>query len=68
MQSGSDRGKELNAIMEKGALVSNELVLELLKDAMDNAMSSSKGFLIDGYPREQEQGVLFERVSMTEVL
>ncbi|XP_049821997.1 adenylate kinase isoenzyme 1 isoform X2 [Aethina tumida] len=61
VQSGSTRGKELTAIMERGELVPLEVVLELIKEAMLNALATSKGFLIDGYPREKQQGVLFEQ-------
>lgn len=61
VQSGSDRGKALNAIMETGDLVPLEVVLDLLAEAMLKKVSSSKGFLIDGYPREQAQGVQFEQ-------
>ncbi|WP_302710453.1 nucleoside monophosphate kinase, partial [Nocardioides cremeus] len=60
VSSGSPRGKELTAIMERGELVPLEVVLELLKEAIVKALSASKGFLIDGYPREKEQGILFE--------
>lgn len=59
--SGSERGKALNAIMEKGDLVPLEVVLDLLAEAMLKKVSTSKGFLIDGYPREQAQGVQFEQ-------
>ncbi|CAI5456011.1 unnamed protein product [Caenorhabditis angaria] len=59
--SGSARGKELTAIMEAGALVPLEVVLTLVKEAMLKAVAKgSKGFLIDGYPREVSQGVQFE--------
>ncbi|XP_071052474.1 adenylate kinase isoenzyme 1 isoform X2 [Onthophagus taurus] len=61
VKSGSPRGKELTAIMESGALVPLEVVLELLKEAIYKNLSNAKGFLIDGYPREKEQGVLFEK-------
>ena len=37
-----------------------EIVLDLIKEAMLKRMSSTKGFLLDGYPRELSQGVLFE--------
>ena len=38
-----------------------ETVLTLIKTAMVKAMKSgTKGFLIDGYPREVEQGIAFE--------
>ena len=37
-----------------------ETVLTLLKEAMLANAATSKGFLIDGYPRELDQGVRFE--------
>ncbi|XP_072096301.1 adenylate kinase isoenzyme 1-like isoform X2 [Mobula birostris] len=61
VSSGSDRGKTLQAIMEKGELVPLETVLEMLKDAMIAKAGVSKGFLIDGYPREVKQGEEFEK-------
>jgi len=60
VQSGSARGKELTAIMERGDLVPLETVLELLKEAMIKYGRDSNGFLIDGYPREVQQGLKFE--------
>merc|ERR1712236_8224 len=59
--SGSDRGKTLNAMMEKGDLVPLFVVLDLLAEAMLARLSGSKGFLIDGYPREVSQGEEFEK-------
>ncbi|XP_068903512.1 adenylate kinase isoenzyme 1-like isoform X2 [Tenebrio molitor] len=59
--SGSPRGKELTAIMERGELVPMEVVLDLLREAILNNLPNSKGFLIDGYPREKEQGIMFEQ-------
>lgn len=61
VSSGSPRGQELTAIMEKGELVPMEVVLDLLKEAIIKELPSSKGFLIDGYPREKEQGIMFEQ-------
>ena len=61
VKSGSERGKHLNELMQKGILVSNQLVLDMLKDAMLAKMKTSKGFLIDGYPRQVDQGIEFEK-------
>ncbi|RUS83726.1 hypothetical protein EGW08_008522 [Elysia chlorotica] len=58
--SGSERGKQLTSIMESGALVPLDTVLGLMKEAMLAYAPVSKGFLIDGYPRELEQGTRFE--------
>jgi len=60
VQSGSERGKQLTAIMEKGDLVPMFVVLDLLAEAMLAKLGGSKGFLIDGYPREVQQGKEFE--------
>merc|ERR1712117_122457 len=61
VKSGSDRGKQLTEIMEKGDLVPLFVVLDLLAEAMLAKGSGSKGFLIDGYPREVSQGEEFEK-------
>ncbi|XP_043386600.1 adenylate kinase isoenzyme 1 isoform X1 [Chelonia mydas] len=61
VNSGSERGKKLSAIMEKGELVPLDTVLDMLRDAMVAKADVSKGFLIDGYPREVKQGVEFEK-------
>jgi len=61
VQSGSERGKQLTEIMEKGELVPMFVVLDLLAEAMLSKLAGSKGFLIDGYPREVAQGQEFEK-------
>ena len=60
--SGSADGQELAALMKEGKLVPLEKVLDLITEAMNEAVASGycNGFLIDGYPREIEQGIKFE--------
>ena len=60
--SGSPIGKQLDESMKRGELVSLTVVLKLIKEAMIKAaFRGSKGFLIDGYPREVAQGEEFEK-------
>ena len=61
VRSGTARGKQLSAIMERGELVPLSVVLDLLAEAMLKTLAGSKGFLIDGYPRELSQGQEFEK-------
>jgi len=58
--SGSERGNQLTEVMQRGELVPLDIVLDLIKEAMMSKLETSKGYLIDGYPREVAQGVLFE--------
>jgi len=60
VSSGSERGKQLNEIMATGQLVPKDIVLDLIKQAILKNVNTAKGFLIDGYPREIQQGVDFE--------
>ena len=61
VQAKTDIGVKAKAIMDKGGLVPLEVVLDLVKIAMLEAVKKgSKGFLIDGYPREVKQGEQFE--------
>jgi len=60
VNSGSEMAKTLTEIMAKGQLVPKDIVLDLIKNAILKNVEVAKGFLIDGYPREIEQGVDFE--------
>ena len=60
LKSGSARATQLQQVMESGGLVSLDVVLELLKDAMLRTAHSARGFLVDGFPRELEQATRFE--------
>merc|ERR1719454_2141356 len=44
--------------MEKGNLVPDEVVIDLLAEAM---AKESTGFLVDGFPATMEQAQLFEQ-------
>ncbi|XP_029672212.1 adenylate kinase isoenzyme 1 [Formica exsecta] len=62
--SGSERGASLQDLMSKGLFVPTDIVLALIKEKMDKAReeeTTKTGFLIDGYPREKDQGIFFEK-------
>ena len=47
-------GKQAQAVMQAGGLVSDEIVLGIIKDRVQEA-DCAKGFILDGYPRSMEQ-------------
>ena len=54
MEAGTPLGREIEAVVERGDLVSDELMLDLVKErlAKDDCRG---GFILDGYPRTQPQ-------------
>lgn len=51
---GSELGKQVESIMAEGALVSDELVIALLKDALVK-LPTDRPFILDGFPRTINQ-------------
>jgi adenylate kinase len=57
-------GKQVESIMQAGQLVSDEIVLELVKDTLTDHSEDDKwsGWILDGYPRTLSQAEALEDV------
>lgn len=51
--SGSELGKQVKSIMEQGQLVSDDIVISLLKEKLE--LIKGKPFILDGFPRTLAQ-------------
>lgn len=56
--SGTEMGKKVAAIMDAGQLVTDEIVIGLIAEQLDNAAGS--GFIFDGFPRTLGQADALE--------
>ena len=52
--SGSDLGKKVQAIMDNGALVSDDIMIDLIAARIDR-LPKGQGFILDGFPRTVPQ-------------
>jgi len=52
--SGSDLGQRLKSIMESGQLVSDEIIIEIIKGCISSD-DCKQGFILDGFPRTVPQ-------------
>ena len=50
ISSGSELGNRVKAVMESGALVSDEIIIDLVKERITQP-DCTQGFLFDGFPR-----------------
>jgi len=62
VMSGSSRGLKLYQLMASGGSVPNEIVTDILGEAMLRKASGAKGFLVDGYPGDEAQAAIFAEV------
>lgn len=65
VEAGSEIGRQAEAIMQRGDLVPDELIIKLVMPRVQAAVAAN-GYLLDGFPRTVEQAVearkLAERV------
>jgi adenylate kinase len=50
VKAGSPLGQQVKSVMESGGLVTDEIIISLIKDRITDA-DCSHGFLFDGFPR-----------------
>ena len=56
---GTDLGKKAKNIMDRGELVSDDIVIGMIESKLDENQNA-KGFIFDGFPRTAAQAVAFD--------
>ncbi len=59
--AGSDLGKRAKAVMEAGELVTDEIVIGIISERIDQA-DCANGFILDGFPRTTAQAEALEHM------
>jgi adenylate kinase len=67
MKEDSEIGKKVKGFVEKGLLVPDDVVNEVLKQRLAK-VQSGKGFILDGYPRTVEQADTLESITKIDVV
>lgn len=58
--SGSELGQKIKSTVDSGMLVSDELILEVLRDVKNQAVET--GIVFDGFPRIVDQAILLDQM------
>ena len=61
LKENTPLGKKVKGYVEKGSLVPDDVVIEVLKQHLSKT-SSKKGFILDGYPRTIDQAKTLEKI------
>lgn len=65
--SGSKNAELINSIIEKGEMVPGDITINLIKDAMKKFGWGDKRFLIDGFPRNEDNQNGWKRILADDV-
>jgi adenylate kinase len=61
VKQGTELGKKAQGYMDAGQLVPDDLVIDLLREALDTP-DAKKGFILDGFPRTTPQAEALDAV------
>ena len=67
MKEDTELGRKVKGYVEKGLLVPDDIVIEVLKQRL-NKIPKGKGFILDGYPRTLEQAKVLEEIAKIDVI
>lgn len=67
MKEDTTLGKKVKGFVEKGLLIPDDIVIEVLKQRLAKA-SSKKGFILDGFPRTIEQAKALDNIAKIDVI
>ena len=59
ISSGSQLGESLKQEMDQGNLISNEIIVNLLRNRISK-VDCNNGYILDGYPRNVEQAKIYK--------
>lgn len=63
--AGTEMGKKAKAVMESGGLVSDDIVIGIIKDNIKSP-ECKKGFILDGFPRTVAQAEALDKMLVSE--
>ena len=61
VREGTELGKKAKAFMDKGELVPDNVLIDIIKDRLQKP-DSRKGFLLDGFPRTLKQAEALDEI------
>jgi adenylate kinase len=67
LKEGTPLGKKVKGYVEKGLLVPDDIVIDVLKQHL-NKVPKDKGFILDGYPRTIDQAETLEGIAKINVI
>lgn len=61
--AGTEFGQRAQAVMDAGQLVSDEIMVGVVDERLNESDSTRRGYILDGFPRTEAQAVALEKIT-----
>lgn len=68
ISAGTELGKRASGYVSKGQLVPDGVVISAIQVRLEKALKETRGFLLDGFPRNMEQALQLEKATAIDVV
>lgn len=58
----TELGKKIDAIISKGQLIPDDMMIDILEQHIQNLPDNTKGLIFDGFPRTENQAIELEKL------
>ncbi len=63
VSAGTEFGLKAKSVMDAGGLVSDEIMVGVVDERLDESDASTRGYILDGFPRTEAQGRALETIT-----
>lgn len=63
VREGSELGRAAKQVIESGALVSDEIMIGIIRQRLDQDDARTRGYILDGFPRTVAQAEALDRIA-----
>lgn len=68
VSAGTEFGLKAKEVMDGGGLVSDDIMVGVVDDRLNEADAASRGYILDGFPRTEAQGVALNSITTQQPL
>lgn len=61
--AGTEFGRKAKSVMDGGGLVSDEIMVGIVDERLNESDTTTRGYILDGFPRTEAQGIALDAIT-----
>lgn len=63
VSAGTEFGLKAKSVMDGGGLVSDDIMVGIVDERLNESDTTTRGYILDGFPRTEAQGIALEKIT-----